>query len=234
MISVRLNPMQNATSTHWKYWTCFTGIVFFMFSGMTLQASAQSPLTGTSLTGQKALDSKSSSTTWLVVRHAEREGDADELSAAGIERAELLQPLGQILNVVAIYSTDTARTRQTAEPLAKARKIEIQTYAEPSPEWLAEIQSRHKGEVVMIVGHSNTIGVIAGKLAGRKPFPIAHDEYDCLLIVTTNPVASTENSDDSQIDAVVKSSATVVRLKYGQPSTGASSASPIQMGRIKE
>jgi len=152
-------------------------------------------------------------TTWLVIRHAERDGENDALTNAGKDRTEILQQLGSILNVAAIYSTDFARTKGTVQPLADSLGQEIRVYGQATDEWLQEVRAENNGGVVLIVGHSNTAGVIAGKLAGMEPFAIGHDEYDALFVVTSNGVKSS-----------------VVRLKYGQPSFGAPFASPDKMG----
>jgi broad specificity phosphatase PhoE len=155
-------------------------------------------------------------TTWLVLRHAERDGENDALTDAGMLRAEVLQHLGSVLNVSAVYSTDFVRTRSTVQPLADSLGQQIQLYGQATDDWLKEIREENEGGVVLIVGHSNTAGVIAGKLAGVEPFAIGHDEYDSLFVVTS---AGDESS--------------VVRLKYGQSSEGAGSASPENMGPIK-
>src|SRR5262249_59507473 len=68
----------------------------------------------------------------FVVRHAEKASDANEpsvsLSEAGTTRAQRLAAMLKDAGVSAIYSTDTVRTRKTAEPLAAATKREIQAY----------------------------------------------------------------------------------------------------------
>ncbi len=155
-------------------------------------------------------------TTWLVVRHAERDGEKDLLNAAGHSRAEVLRQLGSVLNVSAIYSTDFVRTKETARPLADLLGQEIQLYERPSDEWLEQVRQENAGRVVLIVGHSNTAGVIAGKLAGVDPFPVGHDDYDSLFLVTTGAELSS-----------------AVRIKYGPSSAGAQAASPDNMGPVK-
>ncbi|MEM8734285.1 MAG: histidine phosphatase family protein [Planctomycetota bacterium] len=153
------------------------------------------------------------STTLIVVRHAEREGNLDKLTATGKERAQLLRTIGQALNVQAIYSTDTERTKGTVKPLADALEIPIQSYRRLSKRWIVSLKEKHAEQVVMIVGHSNTTGVIAGGLANREPFEIDHDEYDALFIVQ-----------------VSRSDAQCLRLRYGPSSEGAASADADKMG----
>ncbi|MFN3193985.1 MAG: SixA phosphatase family protein [Aureliella sp.] len=152
-------------------------------------------------------------TTFIIVRHAEREGNLDKLTAAGEERSRVLSAVGSAFNVRAIYSTDTERTKNTVKPLSLAIETQTQIYGRPSRDWLASIQKKHAGQVVLIVGHSNTTGVIAGLLAETKPFKIDHDEYDALFIV--------QQSD---------SGTQCTRLRYGSSSEGAQSADVDKMG----
>ncbi|MGI9467617.1 MAG: phosphoglycerate mutase family protein [Rubripirellula sp.] len=160
-------------------------------------------------------ESANAATTFLVVRHAERDGNLDKLTKAGEQRSQVLASVGSALNVQVIYSTDTKRTKGTAQPLATAADTKIRSYKKPSKDWIASLEKNHSGEVVLIVGHSNTAGVIAGLLANEKPFEIAHDEYDALFVVK-----------------VSKSGTQSVRLRYGSSSNGASSADPDKMGVI--
>ena len=64
----------------------------------------------------------------LVVRHAEKISDTDErLSDDGLSRAARLAALLKDADVSAIYSTDTPRTRGTAQPLADARSCRFRS-----------------------------------------------------------------------------------------------------------
>ncbi len=160
-------------------------------------------------------DAAGATTTFLVVRHAERDGNLDKLTNAGEQRSQILAALGRALNVRVIYSTDTKRTKGTARPLATTVDTKIRSYEKPSKEWIASLKKNHVGQVVMIVGHSNTTGVIAGLLANEKPFEIAYDEYDALFIVQV-------------ANAGIQS----MRLRYGSSSEGALFADPDKMGVI--
>lgn len=125
-----------------------------------------------------------SKTTWLIVRHAERDGDSDALTDAGKQRASLLAELGQALNVTAIYSTDFQRTRATVTPLAEALNLPIHLYRQPSLEGLTAGGNDFSGQVILVVGHSNTVGQMVASLADVAPFELEHGEYDGLFIVT--------------------------------------------------
>jgi probable phosphoglycerate mutase len=130
----------------------------------------------------------------FVVRHAEKASDANEasvpLSAAGTARAQKLAAMLKDAGVTAIYSTDTVRTKMTAEPLARARKLPIRTYdfatvgGKPDHAPLAEkLRREHSQDVVLIVGHSNTIGPLLAALGCRESVSIAGDEYDNLFVL---------------------------------------------------
>lgn len=155
-------------------------------------------------------------TTFLVVRHAERDGNLDKLTKVGEERSKVLASMGRALNVQVIYSTDTQRTKGTVQPLAKDAGIDVRTYEKPSVDWIASLKRKHSGKVVLIVGHSNTAGVIAGLLAKEDPFVISHDEYDALFIIQ----AANEE-------------ASFMRLNYGRSSKGASAADHDKMGVLE-
>ena len=125
----------------------------------------------------------------VVVRHAEKISDADErLSAAGVVRAKRLAAMLEDAGVAAIYSTDTERTRGTAQPLADARRLPIQIYdvdgAKPDAgPFVARLRERHADEVVLVVGHSNTVPAILQALGCAEPVTIAPAEYDDLFVV---------------------------------------------------
>lgn len=127
------------------------------------------------------------STTWIILRHAERNGKLDELTAQGQQRAEQVRQLGELLRVNAIYTTNFQRTRNTVAPLATSLQLEPVEYADITESWLASLQEKHRGQTVLIVGHSNTAGIIAGKLAKQEGRNLREDEYNALFLVTTHP-----------------------------------------------
>lgn len=178
---------------------------------------AQEPTTGEHATPTTEL-------TWLIVRHADRDGNHDSLTEAGHERAKDLAALAKVLRVSAIYSTDFQRTRGTAQPTADAGNLEIQTYQQVSGDWLKEVRQANPSGVVLIVAHSNTVGAIVSELAGVEPFEIAHDQYDLLFIVKE----MFEGQDTDQI----KNSA-VIQLNYGDSKKAPNAARPDQMGPTK-
>jgi broad specificity phosphatase PhoE len=167
------------------------GLGLFVFSAATLQAQT---------------------TTVILVRHSERADSPDKpdkdppLSPAGIKRAERLSDYLRNAGVGAIYSTPYARTRETAQPLAKALGITItetpieagQSAAVFAKGLADRILSENKGKTVLVVGHSNTIPATVAAL-GAPPVPaIGEADYGDTYIV--------------QVSAAGK--ATVIRAKH--------------------
>lgn len=131
-------------------------------------------------------------TTFILVRHAEKENDGTrdpELSSAGKERAIKLAELFAKANINGIYSTPYKRTRSTAVPLAKAKSLDIQDYEGKKLEDIDQMLKAHKGGIVLVVGHSNTIPTIANYLTGENSFKdFADSEYGNLLLVTLTEI----------------------------------------------
>jgi len=127
-----------------------------------------------------------------VVRHGEKISSTDSaakmmandlpLSEAGKVRAIVLKDELKGKHIKHIYSTNTIRTRSTAEPLSQATKINIELYS--NVDSLVHVVQSMKGNV-LIVGHSNTVDDIVNKLCRQTK--IAADlndkEYDNLFVV---------------------------------------------------
>jgi broad specificity phosphatase PhoE len=152
-------------------------------------------------------------TTVIFVRHAEKTSttaDDPELSEAGQRRvAELTRQLVDadvIAGIDAIYASPYRRARQTAEPLAAQLDIPITSYDPDDNEAVLEdILTNHKGEIILVVGHSNTIpGLIADLGASKRVPPIAENEYDNIYVVTIPWFGKTKT----------------IRLRYGEPYRG--------------
>jgi probable phosphoglycerate mutase len=130
----------------------------------------------------------------FVVRHAEKATEANEpsvpLSPAGVERARRLAAVLKDTGISSIYSTDTVRTRQTAEPLAKARNLEIRVYSTTGPDGKIDLAplarrlgSENAADVVLVVGHSNTIAPLLSLLGAKESVEIGSGDYDNLFLL---------------------------------------------------
>src|ERR1039457_7611833 len=126
--------------------------------------------------------------TVILVRHAERAGGTDPevgISEAGRCRAVILAGMLADAQVGGIYTSDVARTQQTAEPLAQ--KLGVRPEAIPAKDidlLVARIRAGAPGRNILVVGHSNTIPEIVKRLSGNAIPPIADGEYDRMFIVT--------------------------------------------------
>jgi broad specificity phosphatase PhoE len=135
-------------------------------------------------------------TTVFIARHAEKDptpGLADPaLIEAGQQRALALRDTLQRYPVAALYTTDTARTRATLAPLAAARSLQPQVYEARQPDVLARrLREQHRGQVVVVVGHSNTVLPLIEALGSARPVPELTDaDYDYLFEVTLQPDGS--------------------------------------------
>lgn len=133
----------------------------------------------------------------ILVRHAERAAEpADDpgLTPKGQARAEELAGVLADAGITAIYSTQYNRTRLTAN--AVARRLGLEVRVRPIASRTAETHSRdladailaaHAGQTVLVVGHSNTVPLLARALGAPDPGAITDDEYDNLVIVIVGP-----------------------------------------------
>jgi broad specificity phosphatase PhoE len=123
-------------------------------------------------------------TTVILVRHAEKAAEPKNdpvLSDAGTARARALAVALHDAGVQAILTTVKQRTRMTAQPLADALGVKPEIVDENVAE---AIRQRHAGQVVLVVGHSNTVPEIVKALGARAPPAICDEEYDRLFVVS--------------------------------------------------
>jgi broad specificity phosphatase PhoE len=120
----------------------------------------------------------------FIVRHCEKameSTDNPNLSDAGSNRAMHLAEILNTTGLEAIYSTDTKRTLQTAEPLAKAAGLSPLIY-EPRDANFANLL-RKSGKKTLVVGHSNTVPELLNQLTGTKNYQPS-DVYGDLWVLT--------------------------------------------------
>ena len=126
-------------------------------------------------------------TTIILVRHAEKgtaPADNPSLTEAGKARAtELVRVVG-MSDIKAVYSSQYARTRETAEFVAQHFSIPVQQVdAAKTNDLVSDILSRHAGETVLVVGHSNTLPEIVQAFGGPAIADPEDNEYDNLLVL---------------------------------------------------
>ncbi len=149
-------------------------------------------------------------TTIIFVRHAEKvatPANDPPLSPAGQRRvAELTRQLVDadvVAGVDAIYSTPYKRTQETVRPLADALNLPINNYAASDTEdVLTTILKKHKGKIILVAGHSNTVPILIANLGASKDVPpIDEAEYDNIYIISIPWFGKTKT----------------IRMRYGEP-----------------
>lgn len=144
-------------------------------------------------------------TTVLLVRHAEKGSfppSDPELTTAGEARAADLAHVARDAGVTAIFVTNTNRTQRTAQDLASLLGLTPEIPAGSLEDLAALILSDHRGETVLVVGHSNTVPGIIEALGGEAVPEITEDEFDRFFVVTI-PCCGRRAT---------------VKLQYGEPS----------------
>ncbi len=132
-------------------------------------------------------------TTYYIVRHAEKETGSGHtammsndppLNAAGSQRAEALKETLKNKKIGYIFSTNTVRTRTTAEPLRAYLNLVTEIY-QPFPDqaFISRLLSYKKN--VLLVGHSNTVDDVVNKLCGVEKIPadLPDTAYDNLFVI---------------------------------------------------
>lgn len=151
---------------------------------------------------QDVTSKPSPSTTFILVRHAEKADDSrnTDLSQAGFERAQALDRLLSQVKVDAILTTPLNRTQQTAQVVAQRHQLRIQSYdIDASFSFMTDrLAKEFAGKTVMIVGHSNTLPINIARLTNKEVF-IPESEFDNVFIINV------------QADGT----ATMLQLKYG-------------------
>jgi 2,3-bisphosphoglycerate-dependent phosphoglycerate mutase len=126
---------------------------------------------------------------YYIVRHAEKEAAGPNMSGdvpltpEGKERAQKLLTLMEGKKLVAVYSTNTIRTRSTVQPTADDFHLPVRVYGpRPDSTFIAELR-KYKANV-LVVGHSNTVDDIVNALTGENKLKDLEDsEYNRLFVV---------------------------------------------------
>lgn len=120
-----------------------------------------------------------------LVRHGEKAatGQDPALTPQGRQRAQNIATILHRSGIQTIFSTPTARTLQTAQPLAQQLGLKVEHYDPAAPRALVEkVKALHGA--VLVVGHSNTLPELVRLFGGAPGNDIADDEYDRLYQLT--------------------------------------------------
>lgn len=120
--------------------------------------------------------------TIYLVRHSEKDLSANNLSdppltLCGVQRSENLSDFLKDVQLNTIYSTDYLRTKSTAFPTANSKGLEIEVYDAQQLKDFSQLLIDRQQDA-LVVGHSNTTGVLAGLLTGKDIGAFDLDIYD--------------------------------------------------------
>jgi len=135
-------------------------------------------------------------TTVIVVRHAERAGDAagdPVLTPMGDVRAQALSNALAFTRLSGIVTTQYRRTQLTAAPTARSTgltPVVVATTGGTSLHVRAvvdTVRARFAGGTVLVVGHSNTVTGIVEALGGPHLPDLCDSEYATMFVVVLRP-----------------------------------------------
>ncbi|WP_224490338.1 SixA phosphatase family protein [Robertkochia flava] len=126
-------------------------------------------------------------TTFYLIRHAEKdrsnpENRDPELTEKGHMRADYWKEVLNQVPLTAVYSTNYKRTVQTVTPVAEAKALKIDLY-DPDTTNLRNWSQKHKGQHVLVVGHSNTTPALVNQLMGTEKYPDIDDSNNGNLYI---------------------------------------------------
>lgn len=143
----------------------------------------------------------------FMVRHADRNGNLDALKVPlGTDRAKELKRVLQNTGIDSIYSTNTIRTKGTAQPLADHLNMTTALYAN-SYKVIDTILKKHKGKEVLVVGHSNTVDSLIKRCGCPGIGLIPDTQFDNLYLVIVNHPAGNL--------LIKRNTCTLLKMKYG-------------------
>lgn len=132
-------------------------------------------------------------TSYYIVRHAEKDAGTTmttsivkasdvPLSEQGMKRAGALRDQLQGKKIKHIYSTNTIRTKSTAEPLSKSTGIPVQIYNTVDSSFLQLL--KNSKENILVIGHSNTVDDLVNALMNKKLLSdLPDDQYGDIFVV---------------------------------------------------
>ena len=120
--------------------------------------------------------------TIYLVRHSEKDVSSNNsadppLTPCGEQRSESLSNFLSDVPLDVIYSTDYNRTKKTALPTAMSKGLQIKKYNDEELVDFSKLLIKRK-QNALVVGHSNTTGVLAGLLVGEEIGEFDLDIYD--------------------------------------------------------
>jgi hypothetical protein len=157
-------------------------ILLFMLAGFTAGCSMQ------------GLRSKpGTTTTFVLLRHGDRDAGSEQLNMKGQERARALVGAVADMGITAIYSPDLTRNIETVQPLAERLGIDITVVPEfgysNSRSTVEEMLFKHAGGVVVFVGNvSGSLQGVYKWLGGTGTGPEDYGDLFILAVPDQGPI----------------------------------------------
>lgn len=128
-------------------------------------------------------------TTVFLVRHADVDYSTNpsdpNLTPEGVQRANELKEVLSNVDIDAVYSTNTFRTKETAQPLATSKNLQITLYYNIDS-LVNEVKQNHRGEEILIVGHADTVPDTINKFVGQNTgYSIGNEFYKIFIVALT-------------------------------------------------
>lgn len=129
----------------------------------------------------------SCTTSYYVVRHGEKTTAPPKdpvLSETGMARAQRLKAQLKDKGIKKIYSSNTQRTKMTAQPLADVLGVQIEVY-NPLDQLPFIEKLKSSRDNTLVVAHSNTIKQVLNGLAGKEVLAkdLDESEYDNIYVI---------------------------------------------------
>ncbi len=125
--------------------------------------------------------------TIFLIRHAVKESKEIDapLSQIGFEQARRIDSLFQNVDLKGVLCTSFKRSIQTAGPISDSKQIPVMNYdvdnTAPVYPFITEYEKGHK---FLMIGHSNTIPLIAKEMVDSTISNIPETDYDDILVLT--------------------------------------------------
>ncbi len=127
----------------------------------------------------------------FLIRHSEQVLDVEDppLTEKGLERAKRWAAILREADIRAIYTSDTVRTQQTGEAIAKELAVQFESIPRRDVTGLVKRVHEHDAnEAVLIVSHTLTIPKLVEALAHSEDGVIEREDYGTLFVIVPTGV----------------------------------------------
>lgn len=130
---------------------------------------------------------------FFIIRHSEKDttgGSNADLNPIGRGRAKALRKMLKKVKINGVYSTNTPRTKNTAAPTAKRKRLPVETYDPKKQKELLSSLVDKKGKF-LVVGHSNTVHKLVNILTDtEQEKEFSESDYTRLYIVSVKKIGA--------------------------------------------